>query len=103
MVELVLKNADKPTPYPLVSVLGAVVVLINVTDGVYLLVMDIDKGAERRDVQNCYKLLIGFTGVEFQYLHYRLPVQSLCHFCCADDIPNSGPFGNDSCSQTILR
>ena len=63
------------TPYPLITALGNVLVLLLAIFGGYFLVMKIDKGAEQTDVQNGYKLLFGFAMSTIQW--FNLYITSL--------------------------
>ena len=63
----VLVGIGENSPYPLLHSLASVFWLLFATVGTYLLVMHIDKGAERRDVQNGYTLVVGLTMSGIQY------------------------------------
>ena len=67
-----LATSGSATPYPLITALGTVLVLLVTIFGVYFLVMKIDKGAEQTDVQNGYKLLVGLMMTSVQWFNLRL-------------------------------
>ena len=60
------------SPYPLISSLGSVLFLLIVTFGSSFLVMYADKGAEQSDVQNGYKLLVGFMMAAVPYFNLKI-------------------------------
>ena len=56
------------TPYPPISTLSSVLMLLVNTLGLYLVVMKVDKDADQRDVQNGYKLVAAVGTSAVQYL-----------------------------------
>ena len=56
----ILRTVGTSSPYPWLDALGAFLQLITTTVGLYLLVMKVDKDAVQNDVQNGYKVLVGF-------------------------------------------